>query len=165
MNRLHSPKFRLIAAILIVLALLVGLVLDLRFHGLTWRVFYSVTGEENPAGQLNGFIQYLGNLTRRQPVLSGPAGKPPTWDQYTGGNPVGVNTFLDLEAEESKREQQLQMISAAGIGWIRQQFRWVVLELKRGSYIDSRNGATVDDWKKYVNIYDLVEMYLDVIIA
>jgi len=165
MNRLKSAQFRLIAAILIVLALLVGLVLDLRFHGLTWRVLYSVTGEENPAGQLNGFIQYLGNLTRRQPVLSGPAEKPPTWDQDTGGNSIGVNTFLDLEAEESKREQQLQMISAAGIGWIRQQFRWEDLELKRGSYIDSRNGAPVDAWKKYDNITDLAEKYHVGIIA
>src|SRR5260221_5469204 len=103
MNRLKSAQFRLIAAIVIVLALLVGLVLDLRFHGLTWRVFYSVTGEENPAGQLNGFIQYLGNLTRRQPVLSRPAEKPPNCDQYTGGNPGGVNTVLDFVAGESKR--------------------------------------------------------------
>src|SRR5260221_9269807 len=123
MNRLKSAQFRLIAAILIVLALLVGLVLDLRFHGLTWRVFYSVTGEENPAGQLNGFIQYLGNLTRRQPVLSGPAEKPPTWDQYTGCNPIGVKTIPDLVAEESKREQQFQMILAAGNCWVRHSLR------------------------------------------
>jgi polysaccharide biosynthesis protein PslG len=165
MKRFSAPKIRQIAAGVVVLALLVGLALDLHFHGLVWRFFYNVTGEEAPASQLYGFVQYLTNVTRRQPSLAIPAEKPPTWDQYTGGNPLGVNTFLDQEVEPAKREQQLQMISAAGIGWIRQPFNWQDLEIRRGSYIDDRNGAPVDAWIKYDNITDLAEKYHVNIIA
>jgi hypothetical protein len=33
---------------------------NLHFHGLAWQFLYNTTGEETPAGQINGFIQYLG---------------------------------------------------------------------------------------------------------
>src|SRR5258708_35575013 len=101
-------QIMLIAVAVIALILVIGLALDLRFHGLAWRVFYSVTGEETPANQLYGFVQYLGNLTRRQPVT---ASDVPV--KYTDINPVGVTTYLDQEVEPAKRERQLQMIADA----------------------------------------------------
>src|SRR5215813_447177 len=81
-------------AIAVILLLLIGLALDLKFHGLAWHIFYSVTGEEAPANQLYGFLHYLGNLTRRQPVVSTTL---PI--NYSSINPLGMNTFLDLEVE------------------------------------------------------------------
>src|SRR3954451_15747762 len=65
---ISAHKLRILAAVIGLL--LVGLALDLKFHGLAWRLFYSVTGEEAPANQLYGFVHYVGNLTRRQPVVS-----------------------------------------------------------------------------------------------
>ncbi|MEP7286786.1 MAG: hypothetical protein ABI947_13580 [Chloroflexota bacterium] len=162
-RKLSSRKIRYasIAIIGIGLALMIGLALDLRFHGLAWRIFYSVTGEEAPAGQLYGFVNYLGNLTRRQPVT---ATDVPI--KYSDMNPLGVNTFLENEVEESKRDRQLQMIADAGIGWIRQQFPWQDIEIgQRGNFTDTRNGTPVDAWKKYDNIVDLADKYKIGIIA
>src|SRR5579859_5860155 len=145
----------------IVLLLVIGLALDLHFHGLAWRFLYNTTGEEAPANQLFGFVQYLGNLTRRQPVLMTDAKV-----NYTNVNPVGVNTFLDQEVEPAKRERQLQMISDAGIGWIRQEFRWDDIEINgRGDYSDTRNKTPVDARLKYDNIVDLADKYHVKIIA
>jgi polysaccharide biosynthesis protein PslG len=146
---------RLLLALVIVIAASVALALDLRFHGLAWRVMYSVTGEESPIGQLSGFVYYLGNLTRRQPVADVDTG----FKRFEG-NPLGVNTFLEQEVEESKRERQLQMIQDAGFGWIRQQFPWQDIEIKgRGNFMDDRNGPPIDAWKKYDHIVDLADKY------
>src|SRR5258708_5335904 len=93
--KLLTPKLRRTTAIVVgvIVLLLIGLALDLRFHGLAWRVFYSVTGEETPANQLYDFVQYLGNLTRRQPVTA--SNVPIKYPiKYTDMNPVGANTFL-----------------------------------------------------------------------
>src|SRR5258706_15578793 len=134
-----------IAVGIVIIALCVGLALDLRFHGLAWRVFYATTGEESPIGQLYGFLNYLGNATRRQPVTT--TSVPVS---HTDVNPIGVNTSLELEVEVSKRERQLQMISDAGIGWIRQQFPWDDIEISgRGNFTDTRNGPAIDSWLKY----------------
>jgi hypothetical protein len=133
----------------------IALALDLRFHGLAWRVMYSVTGEESPVGQISGFVYYLGNLTRRQPVTNIDS----TFKRFDG-NPLGVNTFLEQEVEESKRERQVQMIADAGFGWIRQQFPWQDIEIMgRGNFIDDRNGPPIDAWKKYDHIVELAEKY------
>jgi polysaccharide biosynthesis protein PslG len=160
MRRLTRPRHFLIIVV-IVLAGLVALALDLHFHGLAWRILYSTTGEESPVGQMYGFLQYLGNFTRRQPITGS---SPPKPDQL---NPLGVNTFLEQEAEEAKRERQLQMIADAGIGWIRQQFPWQDIEIKeRGNFTDFRNDPNgVDAWKKYDNIVGLADKYNVRIIA
>lgn len=140
-------------AVLTVLGM--ALALDLTAHGLIWRGLYSVTGEEVPAKQLYGFVEYLGNFTRRQPVT---ATDVPI--RYVDVNPLGVNTFLEDEVEPAKRERQLQMIHDAGFGWIRQQFRWDDIEVsKRGDFTDTRNGAPISAWDKYDNIVALAEKY------
>ncbi len=160
-----------LVVVIILIALLVGLLLDLRFHGLAWRLFYSVTGEETPVGQLYGFMEYLGNWTRRQPVT---ASNVPVQPATT--NPLGVNTTLEQEPELSKRERQMQMIADAGIGWIRQQFPWEDIEISgRGNTTDTRNDINgdgkidasdaLDAWKKYDSIVDLADQYHVSIIA
>jgi hypothetical protein len=159
-NPINATKIG-IAVGALALVLLVGLALDLHFHGLAWRIFYATTGEESPVGQVYGFLNYLGNATRRQPVThtSVPIA-------HTDVNPLGVNTSLELEVEESKRERQMQMIADAGIGWIRQQFSWDDIEVSaRGNFMDTRNDPAVDAWKKYDNIVDLADKYKVNIIA
>src|SRR5690349_6812292 len=39
-------------------------------------------------------------------------------------NPVGVNVFLEQEVEPEKRQRSLELLRAAGVGWIRQQLPW-----------------------------------------
>ncbi|MBX3063360.1 MAG: cellulase family glycosylhydrolase [Anaerolineae bacterium] len=153
---------------ILILALIVGLALDLRFKGLAWRVFYATTGEEEPFKQLYAFVGYLGNLTRRQPVTTSS-----TPISITVDNPLGINTFLDLEVEPEKRERSLQMIADAGFAWVRQQFRWDDIEINgRGNFTDDRNdlnGDGVKDaisaWDKYDSIVELAEKYNLKIIA
>jgi hypothetical protein len=167
-NITRLSKFRLLIPCVIAIALFGGLLLDLHFRGLAWRVFYSVTGEEAPAKQVYGFLNYLGNWTRRQPVTASSTSVP-----RFEGNPVGVNTFLEQEAETSKRERQMQMIADAGIGWIRQQFPWADIEIKeRGNFVDDRNDLNGDGqpdaisaWDKYDNIVALADSYHIGIIA
>jgi polysaccharide biosynthesis protein PslG len=164
----QARKRPVIVAVLVAVVLLVGLMLDLRFKGLIWRMFYSVTGEESPVGQLVGFVGYLGNLTRRQPVTANDIPVSPNVD-----NPMGVNTFLDQEVELSKRERSAQMIAEAGFGWIRQQFRWDDIEIAgRGDFTDARNDLNGDGqpdaisaWDKYDSIVELSERYNMSIIA
>src|SRR5579859_2908380 len=165
MKRLHlSARNRVMIVVGIVLVMAVALALDLHFHGLAWNVFYLTTGEETPLGQIAGFIQYVGNVTRRQPIVNGSSS--PDWKADTGGNSIGVNTFLENEVEVAKRERQVQLIADAGIGWIRQQFSWEDIEISaRGNFNDTRNGAAVSAWDKYDNIVDLAGKYHLQIIA
>jgi len=143
------------------LVMFAGLGLDLRAHGLVWRFLYSVTGEETPLKQANGFIAYLSNFTRPQPNT---ATSTPIRD--TQVNPLGVNTFLDNEVEPAKRERQMQMIHDAGFVWIRQQFRWDDLEISaRGDFTDRRNAQVINAWDKYDNIVGLTQKYTVQIIA
>ena len=136
--------------------------LDLANHGLTWRTFRSLTGEEAPLAQLRGMVEWLGNFTRVQPRTD-----PYVPIQHTGMNPFGVNTFLEMEAEVEKRERTLQMVADAGFAWIRQQFVWQDIEIHgRGDFMDRRNDLdgdgqsdSVDAWAKYDNIVELAEQY------
>lgn len=159
------PRHQLVMALTVIALLLIGgLALDLHFHGLVWKYLYSVTGEEAPLRQVTGFVEYLGSFTRPQPNTA--STEVPT--QFTSAtlNPLGVNTFLEDEVEPAKRERQLQMIQAAGFGWIRQQFRWDDLEISgRGNFNDQRNGQTISAWDKYDNIVDLAQKYQLQIIA
>lgn len=166
-NRRHTA-IRIGLGAALVVGLAVGLLLDLRFKGLAWQVFYHTTGEEDPIKQVYGFVGYLGNGLRRQPTLG--AGTPTL---HPVENPLGINTFLDLEVEVSKRERSLQMIADAGFAWIRQQFRWDDIEISgRGDFSDARNDVNgdgvrdaIDAWAKYDNIVDLAERYQLRIIA
>ncbi len=72
-------------------------------------------------------------------------------------NPYGVNTFLSNEVEQWKREKTMEMIAAAGVGWIKQQILWSDIEPQRGSHWDEKYQQ--DAWKKYDDIVDLAERY------
>ncbi len=146
----RSRRSKLNAAVAVLLVLAVGLTADLAFHGLAWRIFAQLTGEEAPLSQLNGMLGLAGNATRRLPAVASDFVTDPAL------NPRGVNTFLEDEVEPAKRERQLTMIRDAGFGWIRQQFRWDDLEISaRGDFTDRRNAETVSAWAKYDNIVDL----------
>lgn len=142
----------------ILAALAAGLMLDLRARGLVWQFFWSQTGEEEPLAQVRGMIEWVGNLTRAQP-----RNDPLVPVQHAGENPFGMNTFLQLEADPAKVEQQLAQISAAGFAWIRQEFTWEDIEIHaRGDFEDRRNVdavGVVDAWAKYDRIVDLAERY------
>lgn len=163
MRQLRQLKRNQWLLLILITALILGagLALDLAAHGLVWRLLYSITGEEAPLKQLYGFTEYVGNLTRRQPVTITDA---PI--RYTDVNPLGVNTFLEDEVEVAKRERQLQMIHDAGFGWIRQQFRWDDLEISgRGDFTDRRHTPILSAWDKYDNIVALAAKYQVQIIA
>ncbi|MFN8371783.1 MAG: cellulase family glycosylhydrolase [Anaerolineae bacterium] len=152
----------LIGALVVVLLLGGALALDLANHGLVWQFFWSQTGEEAPLAQIRAMIELPGNLLRPQPNTA-----PLTPIQHNGYSPYGINTFLNLEAESAKREEQLRMIAAAGFTWIRQQFPWEDIEVDgRGQFTDSRNdhdgdgqADTISAWDKYDEIVSLAEQY------
>jgi polysaccharide biosynthesis protein PslG len=149
---------KLVVAFIAIFALAVLFALDLANHGLAWRTFWSLTGEETPLGQIQGIVEWLGNFTRSQPQT---AADIPV--QHTGLNPYGINTFLEQEVEPEKRERILQMVSDAGFHWIRQQFPWEDIEIHgRGDFEDRRNvevTGVISAWDKYDQIVDLAEQY------
>lgn len=152
------------AAALLVIAVILGalLALDLLNRGLAWRVFWSLTGEEEPLAQVRGMVELGGNLVR--PL---PHNDPYLPVNHTGENPYGINTFLQKEVEVPKVDEQLRMIAAAGFGWVRQEFVWEDIEVDgRGQYTDSRNDVdgdgvidTIDGWAKYDRIVELAEKH------
>lgn len=156
-----SWRWPLLAGVVVIL-LAVLLALDLSNRGLAWRVFWQLTGEETPAAQVRGMVEWTGRWLRPQPDT-----QPLAVIAHTGVNPYGVNTFLQQEVEPAKREQQLQMIADVGFGWIRQEFPWEDIEIHgRGDFTDRRNDVNgdgqvdeIDAWAKYDNIVDLAEQY------
>jgi polysaccharide biosynthesis protein PslG len=156
----NAPSKRVIVAAAAVVILIFSglLVLDLANQGLAWRLFWSLTGEETPAAQIRGMIEWLGNATRAQPNT-----EPNVPINDAGVNPYGINTFLEQEVEPAKREQQVRMIAEAGFHWIRQQFPWQDIEIDgRGDFIDRRHPeitGEISAWDKYDQIVDLTEQY------
>ncbi|MEZ4522503.1 MAG: cellulase family glycosylhydrolase [Thermomicrobiales bacterium] len=74
---------------------------------------------------------------------------------FTDVNPVGVNTFLDQEPDPEVVERSMDMISDAGIGYIRQIFGWFDIEpSEKGSYVDRFGNPS---WDKFDRIVDLAE--------
>lgn len=123
---------------------------------------YDLTGEEEIPAQLRGVIHWLNTAIRPQP------------DQgsvqdiaYSDVSPFGMNTFLQQEVLPEVREQSMQMLQAAGVGFIRQQFPWEDIEIHgKGDFIDRRNDpAGIDAWAKYDHIVDLAGQYDVEIIA
>jgi hypothetical protein len=122
---------------------------------------YGVTGEEGPGPQVKGALQYASNVVRAQPHLEDGVAI-----EHADVNPFGINTFLQLEVEEAKRERSLQMIREAGFRWIRQEFVWEDIEIHgKGDFEDRRWEPYQSAWKKYDNIVDLAEQYEIEIIA
>ena len=83
---------------------------------------------------------------------------------HTGGNPYGINVFLEQEVEEAKVRRSLEMIREAGFGWIKQQVVWGEVELPaKGEFVDRATGG--ESWRKYDRIVDLASEYgLDLIL-
>jgi hypothetical protein len=160
--RAKGAPVLLIGILVACLVAVAALAADLTAQGAVWRYLYSVTGEQAPLAQLYAFLDYLGNLSRRMPQT---ADDVPV--AFAIANPIGVNSFLELEPELAKRERQVQMIAEAGIGWIRQKFTWQDIEIRgRGNFIDDRNDLNgdgvpdpVDAWAKYDSIVALAEKY------
>jgi hypothetical protein len=66
-------------------------------------------------------------------------------------NPLGVNTFLDLEPDPAVRRRSLEMARAAGIRWVRQELRWEEIEpLGPGRFVHPEFGNST--WEKYDDI-------------
>ncbi|GAB4522632.1 MAG: hypothetical protein OHK0046_35460 [Anaerolineae bacterium] len=138
------------------------LALDLANRGLAWQFAWWVSGEETPIAQARGVVEWAVSWTRPQPRT---AALTPV--RHTNVNPYGINTFLHMEVERDKVEAQLQMITAAGFTWIREQFPWEDLEVDgRGQFTDSRNDVTGDgvpdtisSWDKYDRLVSLAEQY------
>ena len=126
--------WRKLAVALLLVALLGALtLLFLRPKPLT-DVLFHLTGETDALPQVRGMLQLASNWTRPQPVT---ADLVPV--AHTGVNPFGINTFLEQEVEPAKRERQVQLISEAGFGWIRQAFPWEDIEIHgKGDFEDRR---------------------------
>jgi hypothetical protein len=78
--------------------------------------------------------------------------------RHVGGNPYGINVFLEQEVEETKLRQSLEMIHAAGFGWIKQQLVWAEVEVPtKGRFVDQATGR--ESWQKYDRIVDLAQQY------
>ncbi|HFQ94923.1 MAG TPA: hypothetical protein ENK32_12990, partial [Anaerolineae bacterium] len=135
---------------LVVLAAAVGLVVSL------WPAassLYDLTGEETLAAQVRGAVHWLNTAVRPQPRLS-----PDTPVQNKGDSIFGVNTFLQNEVEEAKRERSLQLAHDAGFRFIRQEFVWEDIEIHgKGDFEDRRHEPAKSAWEKYDNIVDLAE--------
>jgi polysaccharide biosynthesis protein PslG len=150
----------LIAFFFLLFAVLLGL--DLFNRGLAWQFFWSQTGEEEPLAQVRGMIEWVGNLTRPQPIND-----PLIPMDHANVNPYGINTFLHQEVDPAKVEEQLRLISDAGFRWIREEFTWEEIEVDgRGQFTDSRNDMdgdgtpdTISGWAKFDRIVDLAEQY------
>jgi hypothetical protein len=144
---------RLIAAAALLCAAAGGVAWFLRAPLRAWA--YDVTGEEELLPQVKGVFQYASNLIRPQPHLDADV---PV--QYADVNPFGINTFLEQEVEEAKRERSLQMIRDAGFRWIRQEFPWEDIEIHgQGDFEDRRQEPYRSAWLKYDNIVDLAQAY------
>ncbi len=148
--------WRLVAGLFLIAAVLsAGLAADLIAHGLVWKTLWNLTGEEAPIGQINGFVEWVSNFTRRQPNT-----RPDIIPELANVNPFGINTFLQQEVEPEKRARQLEMIADAGFYWIRQEFPWEDIEIHgRSDFEDRRWEPYRSAWEKYDNIVDLAEQY------
>jgi polysaccharide biosynthesis protein PslG len=66
---------------------------------------------------------------------------------------VGVNVFLEQEVDPSKRQRSLELLRAAGVGYIRQQLPWEQIEpTAKGDYVDPTYGGST--WSKFDDIVD-----------
>lgn len=163
MTRFSSRAIHRATGALIAIFVLVSvLLLDLVNKGAVWRLFYNLTGEENPPAQVVGMMQWTGRWFRVQPQTA-----PYTPIDHAGVNPFGINVFLEQEVELEKRERIVQMIADAGFVWLRQEFPWEDIEIHaRGDFEDRRNDLdgdgepdSISAWEKYDNIVDLAEQY------
>ncbi|NDJ85269.1 MAG: hypothetical protein GYB66_05250 [Chloroflexi bacterium] len=166
--RLFGFSIQTLLSLVMVLTLaLIALAIDLSNDGPTDELLWHLTGETEPLEQLLGGTQYLANGTRQMPDTA-----PNTSIQHIPNNRFGINAFLELEAEATKRRQSMALIADAGFGWLRQHFPWEDIEIYgKGVFWDERNRDinrvggghirldTYSTWEKYDNIVNLAEEY------
>ncbi len=124
-------------------------------HPLWADLLFDLTGEETLLVQVRGGLEWLGNVTRRQPETADSVAV-----ANAGINPFGVNAFLQDEVELEKRERAVQMMADAGFHWIRQEFPWEDIEIHgKGDFEDRRHEPHRSAWEKYDHIVDLADQY------
>ena len=123
---------------------------------------YELTGgEDELLAQLRGAVHWVNMAVRSQPRLA-----PEIVPNLANVVPLGVNTFLEQEAEIEKRALSLQLASQAGFQFIRQEFVWEDIEIHgKGDFEDRRHEPFRSAWEKYDNIVDLAESFDMEIIA
>ncbi|MBA2446437.1 MAG: cellulase family glycosylhydrolase [Chloroflexi bacterium] len=94
-------------------------------------------------------VAFVSGLTARRPETADQVAIRPRVD-----NPIGVNVFLDQEASVEARRRNLEMLRAAGVGWVRQQFAWMEIERDaKGDFFDRKWNQSA--WASYDEIVDL----------
>jgi GH35 family endo-1,4-beta-xylanase len=79
-------------------------------------------------------------------------------------NPIGVNVFLEHEGSTEARRRSFEMLRAAGVGWVRQQFAWKEIERDaKGDFLDRKWNRSA--WDSYDEIVELARMHDVQIIA
>lgn len=112
------------------------------------------TGEEDPAAQMRGIVALAQIWLQERPLQLDPDRPLP----YTSRSPYGVSVFLEQEADPAAVARSLDMIKAAGITTIRQQFPWADIEIHgKGDFEDRRNGPPRSAWAKYDTIMDMAD--------
>ena len=135
------------------LLLLGGLALLLVLLPPVRALMWQQTGEEALFAQVKGMSDRAGDLLRPRLHLD-------TNAQIAHADlfPLGVNTFLEQEAETAKVERTLDMAASAGYGWIRQEFVWEDIEIHgKGDFEDRRHEPYRSAWDKYDRIVDAAE--------
>ncbi|MEM7125285.1 MAG: hypothetical protein AAF702_03090 [Chloroflexota bacterium] len=133
------------------------------------------TGEDGLLQQVKGLSDLASDLTRpklalRPNAVSDPfvaelfPSKPPLPEPPVSGSstrsPLGINVFLEQEADPAKRELAIKMAAEAGYTWLRQEFPWEDIEIHgKGDFEDRRHEPYRSAWQKYDHIVELAETY------
>src|SRR5207245_5675228 len=63
------------------------------------------------------------------------------------------SVFLEQEVEPDSRQRSLELLQAAGVGWLRQELPWEQIEpVSKGETSDSKFGGST--WTKFDDIVD-----------
>lgn len=97
------------------------------------------------------------DLKHRWIALTGERGQPALPALQTAprdlslGNTIGVNVFLEQEVDPSRRQRSIDLLRAAGVGWLRQQMPWESIEpVAKGHYVDPNVGGST--WARFDDI-------------
>jgi hypothetical protein len=113
------------------------------------------TGEEAYPAQVKGLTDLAAGLLRPRLALAADARL-----SHVPANPLGVNVFLEQEAEAAKRARVVEMAAAAGFHWLRQEFPWEDIEIHgKGDFEDRRHEPYRSAWDKYDEIVGLAEQH------
>jgi polysaccharide biosynthesis protein PslG len=111
------------------------------------------TGEEAFLAQVKGLTDLAADLVRPRLALAEAVSV-----SHPVTNPLGVNVFLEQEAEPAKRAQAVQLAATAGFYWLRQEFPWEDIEIHgKGDFTDRRHEPHRSAWEKYDQIVALAE--------